>query len=685
MTQQITQAKDLLALDTPLGKDKLVLTTLKASEAVSQLYSCEMGLFSKDNNISFKDLLGKQVCVKIRQPNQSKPRYINGFISRFYLGDTDMRRGRFYRAEVVPWLWFLQHSSDCQIFQGKTALQIIEDVFKQFGFNDYKTSAVSGSLPVRDYCVQYNETAFNFVTRLMEEEGIFYYFQHEQDKHTLHLANSSAAYQNCDEEVFYSAATPQRWHIDNWQRTYSFCSGKYSQKDYNFETPKADLLTSTNSVVKLNRNNQYELFVFPGHYSKKADGDSKTKYRMESEETSHDLISGSSDIALFAPGYRFDLKKHDNSAEQGSYVLTSVTHEVYEDAHISGGSQRQIYRNTFNCMPANVLFRPQKRTPKPSIYGLQTAVVTGPSGEEIYTDKYGRIKLHFHWDRKGKEDEKSSCWVRVAQNLSGKKWGFMFIPRIGQEVTVSFLNGDPDQPLVTGGVYNADLMPPYELPANMTQSGIKMHSTKAGGSEANELRFEDKKDAEEVYLHAQKDFNCVVENDSSYTIKNDETTLIQKNRTETIEEGNEQLTVKKGDRSISVDSGDDSLEVKQGDRTVAVKQGNDLHEVSQGKRTVNVMGDDSKKIKQGNHVVEVSMGNDTLNVKTGNQTTKISLGKSTTEAMQAIELKVAQSSIKIDPTGITIQGMKISINGQIMTEVKAGAMLKLNGAITMIN
>jgi type VI secretion system secreted protein VgrG len=363
-------------------------------------------------------------------------------------------------------------------------------------------------------------------------------------------------------------------------------------------------------------------------------------------------------------------------------VLTGVLHTARQAAIYRPGEGTGFsYHNTFTALPAGLPFRPPRVTPKPVVHGTQTAVVVGPPGEEIFTDKYGRVKVQLPWDRQGKKDAGSSCWVRVATLWAGKQWGVIHIPRIGQEVIVAFEEGDMDKPIIVGSVYNAEQMPPYKLPDHKTQSGLKTRSTLKGGTaNFNELRFEDKKGSEEVYFHAEKDFNRVVENNdtlkvgSSQADDGSQTIEVWKDRTETVKTGNEKVTIEKGDR------------------TVTVKQGNDRHEVSQGKRDVIVQSDDTHQIKQGNRSVKIDMGNDSLQISMGDRTTKIDLGKSATEAMQSIELKVGQSSIKIDQTGVTIKGMLISVEGQIqtqikglMTQVNGDAMLQVKGGITMIN
>jgi type VI secretion system secreted protein VgrG len=387
-------------------------------------------------------------------------------------------------------------------------------------------------------------------------------------------------------------------------------------------------------------------------------------------------------------------------------VITSIQHSTTESSYGSSAAGSS-YSNVFTCIPASVPFRPPRTTPKPMVQGLQTAVVTGPGGEEIYVDKYGRVKVQFFWDRKGKKDDKSSCWIRVVEQWAGKNWGFVCNPRIGQEVIVDFLEGDPDRPLITGRVYNASQMPPYNLPDNLTQSGIKSRSSKGGSpTNFNEIRFEDKKGSEEVYVHAEKDFNRVVENNDTLKVgfdkkdKGDQTVQVFNNQglavgasgcddgSQTIKiwnnqaltvgndqakDGSQTITIYK-DRTETVKTGNESVTIEQGNRTVTVQQGNDTHEIS-----------------QGNRAVTIDMGNDTLTIKMGNQTTKLNLGASSTEAMQSIELKVGQNSIKIDQMGITLSGMMVKVQGQIQTQVQGtmvqvsgDAMTQISGGITMI-
>jgi type VI secretion system secreted protein VgrG len=456
--------------------------------------------------------------------------------------------------------------------------------------------------------------------------------------------------------------------------------------------------------------------------------------RMQEEAAQSLEIEGTGNLHPFEAGRNFTLKDHPNA--DGVYVLTEVTHSARYAATYETGKagEDEPYENTFTCIPEALPYRPARETPRPIVRGSQTAVVVGPSGEEIFTDKYGRVKVQFPWDRQGQLDASSSCWVRVSTPWAGKQWGMIHIPRIGQEVVVDFLEGDPDQPIVVGSVWNADQMPPYALPDNRTQSGIKSRSSLKGEpAHFNELRFEDKKGSEQVYFHAEKDFRRVVENNDDLTVgieskegsqtikvhkdrtitvlKGHETTTIDEgNRVQTVKKGNETLTVGKGNRTISVDTGNELHEIKTGTRTLKVN-GDDLHQIAKGKRSLIVetgddehvvkkgkrtvlveTGDDVHTVKMGKRSVSIEMGNDELSIKMGNHTTKLDLGKYGAEAMQGIELKVGQSSILIDQMGVTIKGMMITVDGQLMTTVKAGVMLdmkgsamaKLGGGITMI-
>lgn len=532
------QADRPLTLTTPLGENKLLLTGFSGSEGISQLFSYQLEMVSEEGNIAAKDIVGKGVTAHVRRQDGSL-RHFHGLVSRFAYSGADDRLHS-YRAEVVPWLWFLSRTTDCRIFQEKSIPDIIEQIFKDLGFSEFKLD-LKGKHKPHEYCVQYRETDLEFVSRLMEEEGIFYFFKQDDGKHSLVLGDHAGAYYDAKEKnVSYMSPgiAEMADEIKSWQHEYEYRSGKWAQTDYNFETPSTSLMAKTNSLVKLDGNSKFEFYDFPGRYANAGDGNGLVKLRMEEEEAGYDVVLATSICANFSPGGKFTVQKHYLAHEEGqTYVVTTVQHTARLGGGYETGVQESevIYQNSFTCIPEAVTFRPPLRTRIPYVHGSQTAVVVGPPGEEIYPDKYGRVKVQFHWDREGKKDDKSSCWVRVSTPSSGKGWGSVHIPRIGQEVVVSYLEGDPDQPLITGMVYNNETMPPYGLPANKTQSGFKTRSSPGGGeADFNEIRFEDKKGKEELYFHAQKDQKIHVENDRSELVQRDRHLQVDRDKTEKV-------------------------------------------------------------------------------------------------------------------------------------------------------
>jgi type VI secretion system secreted protein VgrG len=535
------QEKRLIAINSPLGKDALLLKSFTGHEGLSQLFHFSADLLSENHSIAYKDVVGKQVSLLIHLPGDEH-RFWNGYVSRFATVGGD-NRFSFYRAEIVPWLWFLTRTADCQTFQQKTIPEIIKKVFQDHGFQDFQ-DRTQASYPQREYVVQYRETAFNFVSRLMEECGIFYFFEHDQNSHKLVFADKPQVHKNCpvQHKVRFNY-TPgstflQEDVVQTWGAEEELRPGKYALTDYNFQTPNTSLMANVQTVDEIGGNTKYEVYDYPGIHTKKAEGDALTKIRMEEEEAVHHLVAGSGNCRSFASGYKFQMDQHPRRDQNSDYLLTEVTHSasVGESYSGSGSHSEETYTNHFTCIPAAVPFRPQRLTPKPVVQGPQTAVVVGPAGEEIYPDKYGRVKVQFHWDRLGKKNENSSCWVRVSQPWAGKNWGAIDIPRIGQEVIVEFLEGDPDRPIITGRVYNDDQMPPYALPDNMTRTTFMSRSTKGGGSaNYNELRFEDKKGSEQIFLNAEKDMDFRVEHDSREYVGNDRSLIVKHDQKEKVE------------------------------------------------------------------------------------------------------------------------------------------------------
>jgi len=652
-----TQDHRLLALDTPLGKDVLLLQDLTGYEGISRMFSYDLNLLAHDNDaISFKSIVGQKVSITLHLPDGT-PRYVSGYVSRFTQGETDERMFTRYHAQVVPWLWFLTREADCKIFQNMAVPDIISQVFNAFAFKDFRLS-LKNSYPQTEYCVQYRETSFNFVSRLMEECGIFYYFDHTtQGKHTMVLADQSNNLPPCPgSPVSYDVQVgglidPEV--IDNWHVGQEVRTGKYTVTDYNFTTPSTSLLANDPTVVDLSASQPLELYDYPGLHTTKDQGDTVAKVRMQEEEAGYMVISGSGNCRGLMSGYSFELKNHYRSDQNTNYVVTEVRHfGSAGDSYTAGATGSETYSNHFTCIPASVTYRPPRVTPKPFVQGPQPALVVGKAGEEIWVDKYGRVIVQFYWDRLGQKNENSSCWIRVSQPWAGGNWGAMWIPRIGQEVLVDFLEGDPDRPVITGRVYNADQMPPYTLPDYQTRSTFMSRSSKGGGSSNyNELRFEDLKGQEQIFMNAEKDMDLRVENDSREFIGANRHLIVTTNQQELIQT----------DKHLHVQG--NHFEKIEGNMSLQVV-GNQLESVT-GNKSLNVTGDQKESVT-GNVSLSVT-GNQSESV-TGNVSLSVTQGKSDSitmgYAMTAMSIHLsAETGILIEcPLGITLSSGANSID-----------------------
>ncbi len=621
---EYTQDGRMVRVHTPLAPDTLLLQSFSGQEGVSELFQFELRMVSQNRAISFDALVGKNATVQLMLAD-GQNRFINGVVASFTQAGftpTGTAQGfAHYRATLVPWLWLLTRTSDCRIFQQMSVPDIIEKLFAERNFKDYSLR-LHGSFQPREYCVQYRETAFNFVSRLMQEEGIFYFFEHTKDKHTLVLANSPNEFKPCPNQptaVYGSAKGAGRTKdvVSQWSVGQEVRPGKYTANDFNFETPMLDLTAQVTGKDE----REYEIYDYPGEYRTKDEGEQLVGVRMQEEDAPRLVATGAGSCRAFAPGYRFELKEHYRRDLNKPYALLSVAHSFDQPINFrsGGGGPDFSYSNHFRCVPHPTPYRPRRTAPVPVVHGTQTAIVVGPAGEEIYTDKYGRVKVQFHWDREGKYDEKSSCWVRVSQNWAGKRWGAMFIPRIGQEVIVDFIEGDPDRPIITGRVYNAASMPPYALPGEKTKSTVKTNSSKGGGG-FNELRFEDLKGSEQIFIHAEKDKHVRVKHDRLEWIGNDSHLMVKHDQLESVD-GNKHLTVK-GDQNEKVDGGY-SLKVGQDAQTkagmkFAVDAGQEIH------------------LKAGMNVV--------------------------IEAGMSITLKAGGGFVVVGPSGVTISGNPVLIN-----------------------
>lgn len=655
-----------LQITTPLGPNKLLVRGFAGEEYVSEPFRFDVELVSEDDALDFSAVIGQGATVTLHL-NDGTQHHFNGLVERFVQEDKD-ERFTTYHAELRPWLWMLTKTADCRIFQNQSVPDIIKAVFSDLGFTDFKDS-LTGTYQPRVYCVQYNETAFNFVSRLMEDEGIFYFFEHVDGKHTLVLADDSDAHPACpglDEGAHYRRSAVE--HTDD--RAVTRCrieqqvvTGKFAHDDFNFETPSTDL-----KVEVAGAGGDLRVYEYPGGFLKTDEGEARANRRIEAAEQPRKLLRGEGHVRAFAAGYKFDLKSHYRPDANATYVLRRVSHAATQER----------YTNSFEAFPVDAPFRPPRTAARPTVAGVQTAVVTGKSGEEIWTDKYGRVKVQFHWDQKGKKDENSSCWVRVDQGWAGKQWGGIFLPRVGQEVVVSFEEGDPDRPLVTGAVYNAEQVVPYALPGEQTKSTIKTNSSKGGGG-SNELRFEDKKDSEEVYLHAQKDHNIVVENDRTKKVLNKETNTIKSDRSTTIQEGNDTYVVEKGNRTFQVKTGNETYEVK-GTRGVTVT-GDETH-TDKANFTHKVTGDYALKV-QGNLTIDVT---GSVTIKSGQDMTHDSKGGMTNKAQMAMTNETKMSMTNKAGMALTNEGqMSITNKGGMSNTVESSGATTIKGSVVQVN
>jgi type VI secretion system secreted protein VgrG len=636
-------------VSTPLGADKVLLKSFEGEEQISGLFRYTLELLSEDDSLDFTQIVGKNATLTIALPS-GDTQYVNGIVGRFVQAGHSARFTTYF-ADLHPWFWLLTMNSNCQIFQNQSAPDIIKKVFSDLGFTDFKDSLTATYQP-REYCVQYNESAFAFVSRLMEDEGIFYFFEHDSSKHTLVLADDSSAYGSCpglDQAVMRQefASEEKEDAVTECYLTQQVTVGQYKSDDYNFETPTTDLL-ATASGADVSRS----LYEYPGGFSTKDAGESRVGLRLTSLEVPAKTLKGSSSCRAFHSGCKFTLGGHYRQDVNGSYVLSSVTHR---------GTQQE-YSNLFEAFPASQTFRPPRVTSKPAIVGCQTAAVVGKSGEEIWTDKYGRIKVQFHWDQLGTNDENSSCWIRVAQGWAGKQWGGIFLPRIGQEVIVSFEEGNPDRPLVTGSVYNGQQTVPYTLPDEQTKSTVKSNSSK-GGAGFNEIRFEDKADSEEIFIQAQKDMKV--------TVLNDLTTSVKQSRSTTIQEKDDNLVVSQGNRTVQVNTGNETHQVK-GKRDVTVT-GNETH-TNQADFTQTVSGNFTLKVS-GNLGIQVS---GSVLIKSGTSLTN--------ESGTSLTNKSGTSLTNQAGTSMSNQAnMSIESKANASHTVESGGIMAVKGSLVKIN
>ncbi len=653
----------------PLG---LRLQALRMHDAVSQPYEMAVELAAEDPDLDYEALLGKELGVRLTQPD-GRERHVHGLVAHIEAAGSQGRLALF-RAAVRPALWFLHQAVDSRIFQNRSVPDIvIEGVLKACGI-DAVENELSAQYAPRAYCVQYGESHFDFVNRLLEEEGIHYFFRHEARRHVLVLCDSTRAYHPLPGAgtVHYRPQSSARIAsggegMTDWRERGEVVPRGVTLRDYDFRKPRMPVTGITRSAPP--QGLMFDQFEFPAGVQDRAAAEARAGLRREALQGGQRDFLGQANVFELGVGRAFRLSGHPRERLNQDYLVTGATHEL-TSGEVERGSMEQApgFRWTSSIVARarrQGVFRPLRRTPRPVMRGPQTAVVTGPQGQEIHTDAYGRVKLLFHWDRGGPRDDGSSCWVRVAQGAAGRQWGQLWLPRVGDEVVVDFLDGDPDRPLVTGCVANAERMPPLELPAQRTRSTFKTRSTPDGGKDNfNELRFEDQRGAEEIYLHAERDFTRVVENDDQLRVGFDKRSP--------------------GNQSVAIFN----------DQTVEVG-------------SAGCAGGSQRTTVWQDREVRVCHGDNRLRVEQGNSEVQVAAGTHTIEAAVAIVLRVGNNSITIDRQGIRLEGLQISASGDLgvkvqglqvqvrsqttldlsglCTTVEAQALTALQGALVLIN
>lgn len=687
--------------------EKLRIIRFEGSEGCSEMFRFSLDLTSSDQKIEFDQVVGQSALLTVRGTQGT--RHVHGLVSLF---EQTGKEGKWalYRAEVVPAIWKLGLRANCRIFQEKTIPDIIKQVLLDASLtaNQFRFSLNMGRYKARTYCVQYGETDLSFISRLMEQYGIWYYFEHSEQSHVLVMGDDPSAYatpSGASSIVYHapaSAGVSGAEHISDFRYHRQMRCGAVKLRDFDFEKPRLNITGDAQAKA----DSKLEAYDYLGECRDGSERTQLAKMRLEESQAIRQVGWGRSDCCRLIPGYRFTLEQCHRSDLNREYLAVKVTHKGNQSQVLGAETAGNVaneppYENDFECIPSDVPFRPACLTPRPKIEGPQTAVVVGPAGEEIYTDKHGRVKVQFHWDREGARDEKSSCWVRVAQVWAGTSWGAMFIPRIGQEVLVEFLEGDPDQPIITGRVYNGDNMPPYPLPSEKTKSTIKSNSSTGGGG-SNEIRFEDGKGSEEIYLHGQKDWTIAIENDKNQTVGHDETLAVTNNRTKTVgvdqsETVGANKTIKVGANHTEAIGGAESITVgKASAHTIAlaraltiggayqVSVGAAMNETVGGAKAEEIGGAKTvvvgalssenvaknKSLDVGGSITENASKN--IGMTAGDNVT-ISAGKKMVlDAGNQITIKTGSASITMKSNGdITISGKDIQIKGSGTITMKA--------------
>lgn len=657
-----------------------IVTRFTAVERLSEPFSIIADVIFPEASTTIQESLGGAFCIEV-EAGPGRSRKFHGLLWEVAELESNTA-GSHYRLTLRPWASFYDLGIENRMFQNMKVDEIAKSVLNDISFPPRSANLrfAIGSYPNLEYCVQSQESDFNFVSRLFERHGIYYYYSHSKNGHEMVAIDQKSHHTAAPgltgpiEVLPYTHGSGRPGGaIWNFARRFEVAPDNSIVTDFDFLTPTR-FLNNSKKIANVSNTSEYyfgKIHMHPGGMTKATGenrGDEISKRLAEAAQAETECITAEGDAFAAAVGSTIEIKAGPK-APAAKYLIVGTTHVYTGGKSRSGSGGDDELTVQMQLIPATVQFRPALKTPRPRIYGPQTAIVAGAEGEEIETDKYGRIKVKFHWDHVTNRNEgsNSSCWIRVAQSIAGKAWGAFALPRIGQEVVVEFLNGDPDSPLVTGAVYNGANEPPYALPDNKTRSTFKSRSSpKSQGF--NELRFEDKAGSEEVFFHAEKDLNSIVD------------------------KGNETRTLNSGNRTTKISKGDETLEVTKGKRTQTI-QGNETLTIESGDRKEEISkGNDDLTIKMGNRSATIDMGNDSVTIKMGNQTIKLNLGKHTTDAMQGIDLICGGSSIKMTPASIEIKSLSVKIEGSIAFETKglimkqeATALHIVKGALVLIN
>jgi type VI secretion system secreted protein VgrG len=642
------------------GADDILLVRFTAMERMSEPFTVIADVIVAKGHETLSQHLGDKVSIEVKA-DTARSRFFHGRLWEVAELGVDAQDNRHYRFTLKPWASFLDINIESRMFQELNIKDITQAILDKSSPLSPKIKFSIDGYPALEYCIQWQESDFDFISRQFERHGLYYHFAHTADDHEMVVTDRALNHVAAKGIANAIEVRPQDEVMGRpggavWSlvRRFEVAPVKATVTDYDFTTPTKKLSEMKDGTAKTNfdKAKVSELYVHPGGFTKALGpnrGKEISERLVEAARAESERSVAAGDAFAAHVGATIELKPTAKGSAT-KYLIIATTH-VFSGGSFSSNSDEDELSVEMELIPADVQFRPLLKTPRPRIYGPQTAIVAGKDGEEIDTDEHGRIKVHFHWDREQSGGATSSCWIRVAQSIAGAQWGAFTLPRIGQEVVVEFLGGDPDQPLVTGSVYNGTNKPPYALPANKTRSTFKSRSTpKSSGF--NELRMEDKAGSEEVFFNAEKDLNSI------------------------IDKGNETRTLNSGNRTTTIKKGNEVLDIDTGNRTDTLKKGND-----------------TLAIKTGNRAATIDMGNDSLTIKMGNQTVKIDMGKQATEAMQSIEFKCGGSSIKLDPMKITLKALIIEVKADmmlkteagIMTEQKAGAIHVIKGGVVVIN